>query len=208
MPPAIAALPKDDRGYPVPWFVAWPNGRPDFRCMDSEKFARAVMEKRCWVCGEKLNPRQHVFVIGPMCMVNLITSEPPSHEECAVFSVRNCPFLTKPAAHYRTANIPAGAEPPPGLFLDRNPGVSCLYYCRGYQLIRPGVGKPGWLFSLPGPAQVRFWREGRKATRAEIVESINGGLATLKQVAAKDGPDAELALRQSVNRAMKLVPAS
>ena len=115
MPDAIAALPRDDRGYPVPWFVAWVGGKPEFRCADSAKFARAVKQKRCWICGEQLDPRQHVFVIGPMCMVNRITSEPPCHESCAIFSVRNCSFLTRPAAQYRAANLPAESEQPPSL---------------------------------------------------------------------------------------------
>ena len=38
MPSRIAALPVDERGYPVPWFVAWIDGKPEFRCADPAKF--------------------------------------------------------------------------------------------------------------------------------------------------------------------------
>src|SRR5438477_249547 len=70
-------------------------GEPDFRCADKRKFHRALKEKRCWVCGDKLGVHL-AFVIGPMCAVNKVTSEPPCHLECAEYSVRICPFLSRP----------------------------------------------------------------------------------------------------------------
>jgi hypothetical protein len=207
MPPSIAALPRDDRGYPVPWFVAWIDGKPEFRCMDPKKFKAAIETDLCWVCGQPLDPKGFkVFVIGPMCVVNRVTSEPPSHEDCAVFSVRNCPFLSKPAAQYRNANLPEAAEAPAGLFIKRNPGVSCLWYVRArYSLMRLS---DGYLIRLPGAAQVRFWREGRKATRAEILESIETGLPNLQREADAEGPAAQLALRHAIDNAKRLIPAA
>src|SRR5437764_29347 len=95
LPSRLKLLPVDERGFPVPWFVAWIDGKPDFRVVDQRKMAIAVSEKRCWVCGDFLG-RYMAFVIGPMCAVNRVSSEPPSHRECAEFSVRACPFLTKP----------------------------------------------------------------------------------------------------------------
>jgi hypothetical protein len=89
-------LPIDERGYPVPWFVAWlPDGKPEFRAMDRTKWFRAIREKLCWVCGGKLGVNV-CFVAGPMCGINRTSSEPPSHLECARYSSRNCPFLNNP----------------------------------------------------------------------------------------------------------------
>ena len=31
LPRRFLGLPIDDRGYPVPWFVHWVDGKPDFR---------------------------------------------------------------------------------------------------------------------------------------------------------------------------------
>lgn len=209
MPPAIAALPRDDRGYPVPWFVAWPDGptgKPEFRCMDGKKLRDAIKDKRCWVCGEPLDPKQHVFVIGPMCSINRISAEPPSHAECAEFSVRNCPFLTRPAAVRRDANLPEDSTHGAGIMIARNPGVTLLWYCRGYKLMQDG--SRGVLFQLPGASQVRFFREGRKATRSEILDSIETGLPILQKVAAEDGADALECLQKATKNAMKLIPAA
>src|SRR6267154_1896953 len=99
-PKRSAELPRDERGYPVPWFVEWIDGKPDFRVMDSDKLVEAIKYKRCWVCGGPLG-HYKVFTIGPMCMVNRTSAEPPSHRDCAEFSVRNCPFLTTPDMHRR-----------------------------------------------------------------------------------------------------------
>ena len=66
MPHGVKNLPVDPiRGYPVPWFVGWIDGKPEFRCMDPAKLKLAITERRCWVCGERLDNRA-TFVIGPM----------------------------------------------------------------------------------------------------------------------------------------------
>lgn len=204
MPDSIAALPRDERGYPVPWFVQWIDGKPEFRVANGVKWTKAVAQNLCWVCGQPIGQQRHVFVIGPMCAVNRTTGEPPCHGECAEFSAKACPFLAHPKAQRREANKPIGGEIA-GIGIMRNPGVSLLWYCCGYKIFDDGRG--GKLFRLPSPTKVRFWCEGRKATREEILESINTGLQILEGVASNEGMAAVTQLRKAVNVAMKLVPA-
>lgn len=206
LPATIAKLPKDERGYPVPWFVSWVGDKPDFRMIDGRKWSKAIRENCCWICGEALNPKRQVFVIGPMCAINKTTSEPPSHEECAIFAAQACPFLSMPNAKRREANIPAGACGPPGMHLDRNPGVACLWYCKGFSIFDDGRG--GALIRLPNPAMVRWYAEGRKATRAEILESIESGMPILEKVAAQQSPKALQELFAAKESALKFVPAT
>ena len=72
-------LPKQD-GYPVPWFVAKVGDRYDFRVVDPKKIEKAIKKRRCWVCGNPISPLEKmVFVVGPMCVINRTTAEPPSH---------------------------------------------------------------------------------------------------------------------------------
>lgn len=88
----IARLPIA-RGFPIPWFVArLKDGTAEFRAADSLKMEKALSQRRCWVCGDTLG-YEMTFVIGPMCAINRVSSEPPSHYECARWSARNCPFL-------------------------------------------------------------------------------------------------------------------
>lgn len=204
LPSRMTALKLDHRGYPVPWFVAWIDGKPDFRVIDGKKMAPAIRLRRCWICGEKLG-RYMTFLIGPMCAINRTISEPPSHTDCARFSAQACPFLTLPMASRREANMPDKISECAGVGLKRNPGVVCLWTTTSY---RPfGDGKGGVLFRLGEPEQLEWIAEGRTATSEEIMASIDSGLPSLRAIAEEEGPQAIEAFTQYVARGLALVPA-
>jgi hypothetical protein len=199
MPIRIAALPRF-RGYPVPWFVAYPNGPegdPEFRVADGAKWMRAVKERICWVCGRHLGSWL-AFVLGPMCGITRTTSEPACHRECAEWSMRNCPFLTRPQAVRRTVNLPAGTVDPPGHPLDRNPGVTLLWMTRDYTLFHAADDEFRLLIRVGDPVEVRCLMEGRRATRKEVDESIAGGLPKLMALAEEEGAEAVAELERQV----------
>lgn len=221
IPDRIAALPVH-RGYPVPWFVEWivyedghpvpapiGEGEPEFRIMSAQRFRQAARTlDLCWVCGGKLGAHK-AFVIGPMCAVNRTSAEPPSHRECAEWSARNCPFLTRPHMRRRDAGLPEGVdhENPntAGIMLTRNPGVAMVWVTR-----RPGYKRDpggGLLFDIGDPDSVSWWCEGREATRAEVQHSIDTGLPALEEVAREDGLPALRELARFVKRAEALLPA-
>lgn len=186
MPPRIAALQVDPvRGYPVPWFVAWVDGKPEFRMADGTKMRRAIREKLCWVCGQKLD-QNLAFLIGPMCAVNRISAEPPSHPKCAKFSVRACPFLSKPQMDRRENDLPPSGGCA-GIMIRRNPGVSLIWVTRSYSLVKDGNGV---LFRIGEPIALTAWREGRVATTDEIRESFDSGLPKLQEMALAQGAEA------------------
>jgi hypothetical protein len=203
LPERLRDLPIDDRGYPVPWFVAWHDGAPDFRCMDGEKFRAAVKLRLCWVCGQPLG-RWLAFPIGPMCTITRTISEPPSHRECAVWSIRNCPFLKNPRAVRDEAQLPASAREPAGFGIRRNPGVMCLWMTREYEVFNDGRG--GALITVGKPEGVTWWCEGRAATRAEVEASVESGLPILLSAARRDGRFAVEALEQQLLAARALFP--
>jgi hypothetical protein len=175
-PDRVKMLPVDDRGYPVPYFVAWVEGKPEFRVMDADKWRACVTQKLCWVCGQRLG-RNLAFVIGPMCAVNRISSEPPSHLECAEFSVKACPFLLNPNMRRRENNLPEGLRDPGGSMLEHNPGVSLVWITDSYKLSPDGNGKQ--VIRFAAPKLVKWFREGRAATRAEVESAIDFGVGKL-----------------------------
>lgn len=134
LPRRIAKLPKDECGYPVPRFVKWledgkpapdgasPGAVPDFRYADASFRARAFTRGLCWICGEPTGAHR-VFVIGPMCVINRITSEPACHRDCAEFAAKACPFLIRPRQKRNEKDLIEGA---PGFMIKRNPGCVCL----------------------------------------------------------------------------------
>jgi hypothetical protein len=176
MPVGIARLSVDTRGYPVPWFVdkaaPYINGNPDFRIMDGAHLKLAIREKRCWVCGMKLGAGAFAFLAGPMCGVNRTTAEPPSHIECAQWSAVACPFMSHPKRVRDVRDLPPGQMAGVGIL--RNPGVAMVWVCDAYETWRPPNG--GVLFELGEPSRVEWVREGREATRGEIMESVETGL--------------------------------
>lgn len=213
-PRAIAKLPVDRRGYWVPWFVQWLNGEPEFRAMDPDKFARAIRERRCWVCGEKLYDEM-IFVVGPMCALNRISSEPPSHRQCAQFSARGCPFLSRPHMHRREdEEINRVKKAAPGLMVERNPGVTLLWFTRTYELQRvqamPEHGvAAGYLFNMGKPFMAEWYAYGRPATRAEVMESINTGLPIFHEANRKQGIDVdagEAEIKRRLAETQRLLP--
>lgn len=199
MPAGIAALPVGPNGYPVPWFVQWIDGKPEFRIMDGRRFQRAIMERLCWTCGRKLGA-DLAFVIGPMCAVNRISSEPPSHPECAAFTVRACPFLSRPHMARREGGLPAETHSA-GTAILRNPGVALVWLTRTYGRVSDGRG--GMLLRVGKPIRISCYAEGRLATKPEVIESIQTGLPLLREIAEKQGVHAVRALRSDVGVAMR-----
>jgi hypothetical protein len=204
MPSRIAKLPISDTGFPVPWFVAWIDGKPDFRIVDTPKVARAHNGGLCWLCGEPLG-RFKCFVIGPMCAVNRVTAEPPCHRDCAEYAQRACPFLIRPRAKRNEVGMPEHYMKPAGDMIPRNPGVTLLWICHDYSLMRVSNGV---LFRVGAPVETVFFAEGRPATRDEVMHSMETGYPLLRAAAEEDGRDAVDELEIQYRRAMELVPAN
>jgi len=202
--PRIAALPIDERGYPVPFFVAWVDGKPDHRIADPAKKALALRRHLCWVCGQLLGVHL-AFAIGPMCTVNRLTSEPPAHRECAEWSVCACPFLSRPKAHRRETGLPDDVQDPGGIMLDRNPGVTAIWMTRRFE---PFKADGGVLFRLDAPSEVSWYTEGRPATREEVLEALYRGLPALEEMAVAQGVEARAQLNKAVAAAQRWVPVT
>ena len=203
LPARLAHLPLSESGFPAPWFVAWRDGVPDFRCMDNQKFKMAVEQDRCWTCGE-INGVHKVFAIGPMCAVNKVTAEPPSHLECAEYSVKACPFLNDPKRRRRENDMPEDGLVV-GEMIKRNPGVTLLWSTRKFNPFRIDGGV---MFQLGEPTALSWWCRGRTATRAEVDASIESGIPLLRASAATDGPDAVAELESMYRAAQKYLPAA
>jgi hypothetical protein len=204
IPSRIAKLPKDHRGFPVPWFVTWIDGQPDFRIVTPSRIVDATRNKRCWICGEQLG-RFMAFVIGPMCAINRVSGEPPSHRECAEFAARACPFLTQPRMKRNGKDLPCGHSDGPGIAIKRNPGVALVWVTKRY---RPFQVDGGLLFNVGVPVETLWFTEGRPATRDEVLASIESGIHLLREEAEKEGPAAIHALEQMHQAALTLLPAA
>jgi hypothetical protein len=193
-PRRIAGLPIDDRGYPVPFFVAWPDGKPDHRIADEGKRRRCVAQDLCWLCGDTLG-QYRVFVLGPMCGVTMTSSDAPAHLDCARWAAMACPFLANPGAKRREVKPTAGVEveEPGGIMIKRNPGVTLLWTASSYRFqLTPGESKP--LFRLVGPPQaLESYTCGRPATFEETWAAVESGFGLLQAQVSGEGEAQQLA---------------
>lgn len=191
LPKRMAALPLDSRGYPVPWFVKWFAGKPDFRIVDVLKFRAAIRFGKCWICGEATGARKS-FVIGPISTLSRVTSEPGSHLTCAEYAVKVCPFLILPSAKRRGNNMPEGAREPPGVHDNRNAGIFAVWTTRRYGLIPMTAGRR--LLELHEPLSVEWYSYGEPATRAQAAQAVDASLSVLYPRAKAESIDAVIRL--------------
>lgn len=209
MPPSVRALPISDQGFPVPWFVCWlvndnpvqrGFGVPDFRIVHPGAIEEAHRKQRCWICGQKRGAFG-AFVIGPMCAVNRISAEPPSHLICAQYAVKACPFMAQPRMARNVKDMPPDHFAVEGM-IRRNPGASLIWVTRSYRVL---PADRGVLFRIGAPHDVSWWAQGRPATRAEILASIESGIPDLERAAVEQ--NIAYRLPEMIANAMRLVPS-
>ena len=117
MPPAVSSLPRDKRGYPIPWISEWEafddspgvifdsegyalvgcgceigQGEPNLGKLCPARQRRAMRNKLCDVCGGTVDP-PFIFM-GKRG--NLCYSESALHIDCAVYSVQVCVAIRTP----------------------------------------------------------------------------------------------------------------
>lgn len=202
LPPSMRHLPIDHRGFPVPWFVAWFNeaktreldigeGTPDFRIIGTGRIRECIQRGRCWVCGNVITSLPAACVIGPMCSINRVSAEPPSHLACARFSAVACPFLSQPKMRRNDKGLDVLEETVgtvvPGIMIERNPGVTLVWITE-----QVSYNVHSRLFNVGEPIDVEWYAHGRRATRAEVMEAIESGLPALREVCDNAEAHAEL----------------
>ena len=145
-----------------------------------------------------------------MCGVNRTTTEPPCHLDCALYSVKNCPFLSRPHMVRREDALTEACKGnSAGTAIDRNPGVTLLWTTKDFNIFDDGRGKP--LIHIGDPVRLLFYSQRREATRAEIEASVESGLPILRRLAEQqdreEGIGAMAMLSRLVARFQAYYPA-
>jgi hypothetical protein len=118
IPDRIARLPKDKRGYPIPWNVLrGVDDTPIFTVNDSEKHLEAIFKNLCPICGEPLG-RWKWFTGGIRSAFdpNGAYYDLPGHHECEQFALSTCPYLALPQ-YLGRIDVPDPSKVPEGTLL-------------------------------------------------------------------------------------------
>ncbi|MGH3444238.1 MAG: hypothetical protein ACRDPB_02570 [Nocardioidaceae bacterium] len=112
MPAAVAARPRDERGFPVLAITPWTEGRPDFAVTSPSRILVCAVERRCSICGLDLGrgpvwrvaaaDEAAALAADPVGLENAApTVEPPGHRACMLYAAVVCPWLARPNARRR-----------------------------------------------------------------------------------------------------------
>lgn len=177
VPKRMRTLPRDRRGFPVPFVVLVDDaGRPHFTVNDVRKVARAARTRLCAICGKRMAAAEgYWFVGGPGSALHPGGRylDGPTHEECARFALAVCPYLAAPrygrridGATLNPAHLPATLLTYDPSMDDERPALFCLGRARDYALV-PGDGEQPY-FNPERPWQaLEFWRHGQQLDPAE-----------------------------------------
>lgn len=187
----VGLLPTYD-DIPVPWFVPWIDGVPDFRVTAETTAAAAINAGVCFICGRQRG-RFSTFIVGPLAVINLSSAEPPAHRDCAQYALQVCPFMVNPAA-LRTSDapLPAGVE--------RHPEVLIAWTTKRWSLF---ATEGGLLIGIGDPSSLDWYTGGQPAGRDVCGEALK----TARDVLLKVSPEAEEDdIHHAYERAVKLLP--
>lgn len=112
VPNAVAARPRDGRGFPVPAVTPWEGEEPRFALTDFARSAACARGRLCSVCGRGMPPGPVWRVVGAgeaaamgealaagLPYRNLApTLEAPGHRACMLYASMVCPYLARPRA--------------------------------------------------------------------------------------------------------------
>jgi hypothetical protein len=109
LPAAVAARPRDPRGFPVLAITPWRDGAPEFAVTSPSRILVCAVERRCSICGLALGKEPVWRVVAadeavailaqPLGLENVAsTVEPPGHRLCMLYAAVVCPWLARPNA--------------------------------------------------------------------------------------------------------------
>jgi len=176
VPPKMRLLPKDRRGYPVPWIVQRDlDKRPFFVMNDLLKTLACGRQKLCGICGKKLD-RDVWLIGGPGAAFHEHGAylDPPMHYQCASYAVRVCPYIgSRYSGRLDTALTKHGRWDPrqrivtEDLMLPEQPPFFVLSRTLAAPMRQDGpTDVPRFHPRRPWLA-VEFWRHGVQITDAE-----------------------------------------
>jgi hypothetical protein len=176
MPPRIAKLPQDHRGYPIPVSVLRDReGRPHFTINDEQVNKSIRSEYRCGICGEKLDGDVW-FVGGPASAFHAQGRyfDSAVHHDCGQYALKVCPYLAVPSYGRRIDDATLKDKSMHVLIDatqdDRRPIVFVLARTTTYTIDRDNM--PPVLNPRRPWKEVEFWRFGEQLTQEKAEEMM------------------------------------
>ncbi len=185
IPKRMRALGKDRRGYPIPYIILRDNeGRPHFTINDTLRQRKALLERRCPICGNRLD-KVIWFVGGPLSAFHEHGAYMDSalHHECMTYALQVCPYLATPnylgridAATVDPSKLPGGMIFMDNTMLPERPAV--FVAVASYDQTISFEGPMAYVAPVRPYIAVEYWRNGKRLSEDEarplVEKALNG----------------------------------
>lgn len=145
-----AAIPQPERlqrrpqfrGMPIPYTALMlPDGTPDFRVTDFQRWGEVLEQRKCALCGEKMQPVIW-FVGGAKCGQFRCFFDPAMHLDCCLYALEVCPFLACKSDYQPLATGKAQKAGVPlvesGIAATKRPDQFFMFATTGYVIAKHG----------------------------------------------------------------------
>lgn len=164
--PSFLKHPKVNKnGFPIPFFVGYVDGKPDFRLLDAKKQMYCIEQKLCAICGKKLIKHSYYFISGPNGYTNKISTDPAMHRACAEYSLNVCPHLHIEKTTRRETGIEHLKQEQGAIMLDKPP-MLLLVKADNFSKVRHPDGRHALISFKPISYEIYVYENG------ELVKSI------------------------------------
>lgn len=185
IPYHMQRLPRDERGYPIPFIVSIDTqGKPHFTINDEAKRLLCFKHDLCGICGQRL-PAGRWFIGGPLSAFDPhgFYVDPPMHAGCARFALRVCPYLCSPHWGRSIAGKSLSDDERERMgiaivdytMLPERPPLFVAAMSIG-QRLQAGDGMQTYVTPIKPYRNVEFWRHGEQldvvAGRIEVVRYV------------------------------------
>lgn len=180
LPAYMKDIPKDPRGYPIPFVVFGGKDKTYFQVNDSQKIEYVLEHDLCAICGKKLGADKWL-VGGPGSAFHPHGAyiDTPTHYQCLEYALQVCPYLAAPNYTKRidASNIKPEDKVDNLLFQDPTSDPSRVpffvaIHITGFTVTRPGVNQR-YLIANKDYLAVEFWNDGIKLDKDTVMKLLN-----------------------------------
>ena len=179
-------LPRDARGYPIPFIVQKSkDGLPLFTINNDDRRQYVINNDYCGICCRKLM-RFRALVGGALAAFDEVGAylDPAMHIECAQYAMKVCPFLAAPSYTKEISGKQAKQVDGPVLVDDQaksgrpDGDLFCLVVCTKYETVQHDLAPTytQYVRAIKPYVRVEYWRRGVQLSNEEGLPLIKEAL--------------------------------